>query len=73
LHVPLLMLSIVLDACCSHYNGPVLRPFCGWYTGNFSHARRLINPDSSLPVNSNDVAVWDQGTGTCLSKWALRG
>jgi len=37
----------------SHWNGPNYRPFAGWYYDAFSHAKRLINPDSSLPQNSN--------------------
>jgi hypothetical protein len=35
----------------SHWNGPGYRPFAGWYYNAFSHAKRLINPDPSLPQN----------------------
>jgi len=39
----------------SHWNGPNYRPFAGWYYNAFSHARRLINPDPSFPLNPVDV------------------
>jgi hypothetical protein len=55
----------------SHYNGPELRPFCGWYVGSFSHARRIIDPSGILPVNNDSIASWD-GTD-CKSNWALQG
>jgi hypothetical protein len=35
----------------SHYAGPNYRPFIGWYSSAFSHARRLINPDMNMPKN----------------------
>jgi hypothetical protein len=56
----------------SHYNGPGLRPFCGWYISSFSHARRIINPDSSLPMNDDSIAFWDESSGSCKSRWALQ-
>ena len=31
-------------------NGPNYRMFLWWYVDNFSHARRIINPDPSLPT-----------------------
>ena len=55
----------------SHNNGPELRPFCGWYVDSFSHARRVVNPSASLPVNDDSIASWD-GTD-CNSNWALQG
>ena len=55
----------------SHHNGPELRPFCGWYIGSFSHARRVIDPSSSLPANDDSIAYWDGST--CKSNWALQG
>ena len=39
----------------SHHDGPNYRPFAGWYINAFSHARRLINPDTSLPSTSNNL------------------
>lgn len=57
----------------SHNNGPELRPFCGWYISSFSHARRLIEPSSSLPTNDASIAFWDEGSRTCKSNWALQG
>jgi len=56
----------------SHNNGPELRPFCGWYISSFSHARRVIDPDSSLPTNDGSIAYWDGGSSTCKSLWTLQ-
>jgi hypothetical protein len=54
----------------SHFNGPAYRPFCGWYMGSFSHARRIINADASLPANDARVAYWSGASGDCMSMWA---
>ena len=75
----LLLLLPCLPACLpasvtfSHYNGPELRPFCGWYISSFSHARRVIEPSSSLPTNDDKIAFWDDSSSTCQSMWALQG
>ena len=59
----------------SHYTGPNLRPFCGWYMSSFSHARRIINPNGDLYPDRNDsnIAYYDSKKGDCLSNWALKG
>lgn len=56
----------------SHYTGPNLRPFCGWYANSFSHARRIINPEAGLLKNSDSIAYYNS-KGDCMSMWALRG
>jgi hypothetical protein len=61
----------------STYDGPALRPFCGWYQGSFSHARRIINPNVAAFPDKNDlkVAYFDSSSpkGECMSWWALQG
>jgi hypothetical protein len=58
----------------STHAGPALRPFCGWYQSSFSHARRVINPNSLLYPNQNNmqVAYYDRSKGNCMSWWALQ-
>lgn len=53
----------------STFTGPNLRPFAGWYVKSFSHARRIIDPDPSLPDNADAVAKWDGSE--CQSYHAL--
>jgi hypothetical protein len=73
LPLPAAAAAAAAAAPCSHHNGPELRPFCGWYNNSFSHARRIIDPDSSLPRNDDSIAFWDESSGTCNSRWALQG
>ena len=40
----------------SHNAGPNYRIFAGWWKSAFTHARRLINPDSSLPLNPSNAS-----------------
>jgi hypothetical protein len=42
----------------SHWNGPNYRPFAGWYYNAFSHVKRLINPDTTLPQNPVPTPSW---------------
>lgn len=65
----LLPVYVIAD---SHNNGPAFRPFCGWYMTSFSHARRVIDPPTSLPVNADNIAYWDDAAGDCMSTWALQ-
>jgi hypothetical protein len=46
-------------------------PPVGWYANSFSHGRRIIGADPSLPANNPAVAVWDGRD--CMSNWALNG
>jgi hypothetical protein len=56
----------------SHWTGPNLRPFAGWYVSSFSHGRRVIGADAlALPSNDAAVAAWDGRD--CMSSWALNG
>lgn len=66
--------NVYVMCCCrySHYNGPAYRPFCGWYMSSFSHARRVIDPNPSLPTNDGNIAFWDAAAGQCKSWWALQ-
>jgi hypothetical protein len=56
---------------------PLVRPTpssqltTGWYANCFSHARRVISPDPSLPADDPAVATWDGRD--CVSSWALNG
>lgn len=56
----------------SSNNGPSFRPFCGWYQTSFSHARRVVDPSPSLPVNADNIAYWNETAGDCMSYWALQ-
>ena len=40
----------------SHNAGPNYRIFAGWWKSAFTHARRLINPDSTLPLNPKNAS-----------------
>jgi hypothetical protein len=51
---------------------PAAAAFCGWYMSSFSHARRVIDPPTSLPVNDPSIAYWDAAAGDCMSMWALQ-
>jgi hypothetical protein len=57
----------------STYNGPALRPFCGWYSSSFSHARRIINPSVAVNpvVNDDSVAYYNSATEDCMSTFKL--
>jgi hypothetical protein len=61
----------------SSFAGPAVRPFCGAYLHNFSHARRILHAPSDERAwpykNHASVAVYNEPTRQCLSSWRLAG
>eukprot|EP00877_Chromochloris_zofingiensis_P005125 jgi/Chrzof1/14613/Cz09g09140.t1 len=53
----------------SYYQGPAYRPFAGWYVQSFSHAARVLLPDTSLPVYNSSIAFYKKPK--CMSLLAL--
>jgi len=53
---------IIVD---SHNAGPNYRPFTGWYTQNFSHARRLINAPTTSTYPANIQPSFNSSAYSC--------